>query len=258
MNIPTIITAVVNSSYWVSRLLFSVDYPVDNFFIINNNGRGQLDEELEQISKIKHKFIKKIQITNLPANLGVPGAWNLGIKCFLNSPFWIICNDDIAFSSGFLEEMVTSAIKDPEVGIVHGRQGDYETGNFDNFLIKDWVIQEYGLFDENFYPAYCEDADYLMRIRKKPLKRIMQLQNTYYHGFSTDYYEGGRQTSKTEEHLAPMLDEVNRKNFDYMTEKWGPSWRVQAPQEHVYGVPSMPISYTSFNLEFARSKYLGF
>ena len=28
--------------------------------------------------------------------------------------------------------------------------------------IKDFVIQQYGLFDENLTPAYSEDADYIL------------------------------------------------------------------------------------------------
>ena len=60
MTISVIGAAVVNSSFWITRLLMSVDYPVDNFVIINNNGRGELDDELNALTKIKHKFINKI------------------------------------------------------------------------------------------------------------------------------------------------------------------------------------------------------
>jgi len=50
--IPIIGTAVVNTPYWVYRLIKSIDYPVDKFIIINNNGRGQIDEELNNITLI--------------------------------------------------------------------------------------------------------------------------------------------------------------------------------------------------------------
>jgi hypothetical protein len=44
MTIPVIGTAVVNNPYWVTRLYMSIDYPVDTFVVINNNGRGEIDE----------------------------------------------------------------------------------------------------------------------------------------------------------------------------------------------------------------------
>ena len=38
MTIPVIGVPVVANPFWVTRLLMSIDYPVDNFVIINNNG----------------------------------------------------------------------------------------------------------------------------------------------------------------------------------------------------------------------------
>ena len=37
--IPVIGTAVMKNPYWVERLYKSIDYPVDNFVIFNNNGK---------------------------------------------------------------------------------------------------------------------------------------------------------------------------------------------------------------------------
>ena len=75
--IPVIGIPVVNSTFWVSRLLMSIDYPVDEVFIINNNGRGELDEDLDKLASLKHKFVKKVRVAHLPGNLGVAGSWKL-------------------------------------------------------------------------------------------------------------------------------------------------------------------------------------
>ena len=61
MSIPVIGTAVVTSVFWVSRLIYSVDFPVDEFIIFNNNGKGELEDELNALTQINHKFIKKIK-----------------------------------------------------------------------------------------------------------------------------------------------------------------------------------------------------
>jgi hypothetical protein len=49
MSIPVIGVPIVNNPYWITRLLMSIDYPVDDFVIINNNGRGQIDDELDNL-----------------------------------------------------------------------------------------------------------------------------------------------------------------------------------------------------------------
>jgi hypothetical protein len=114
-------------------LFYSIDYPVDNFVIFNNNGRGH---------------VKKVHVVHMPSNLGCSGAWNLIIKSFLKSPYWVISNHDVMYEPGFLREMNEKAQKE-EVGVVHGKNGGW-----DIFLLKDWMVQKYGLFDENLYPGY--------------------------------------------------------------------------------------------------------
>jgi hypothetical protein len=258
MTIPVIGVPVVANPFWVSRLLMSVDYPVDNFVIINNNGKGEIDEELNRLTKITHKFVKNIKVVHLPTNIGVSGAWNLIIKCYMMSPYWIISNDDVAFGPGFLKEMRDAVENDSEVGMVHGHSGDFNVGSWDLFLIKDTVIRKYGLFDENLYPAYCEDADYIMRLINEPIKRITSLNSMYYHGMGdkTQYYEHGSQTKKSIPELENKLAFCNETNFEYLNEKWGRGWRTCSPKNLPFD--SYPISYTSYDLDFVRKKNMGF
>lgn len=257
MSIPVIGTPIVNGFHWLKRLVDSVDYPVDTFVIINNNGKGGLTVELDNLVKMEHPFIKKLVVCHLPSNIGVSGAWNMIIKCYMNSPYWIIANNDIAFTPGFLEEMNLAA-SDNEVGMVHGNAGDFDFGSYDLFLIKDWVIKQYGLFDENFYPAYCEDLDYIMRLVHKPIKSIKNISKPYYHGETFNYSETGKQTSRVDPELGDRLNYVHMVNFRYMDEKWGPHWRTTWPYELPYNKSDLPITYTSFDLEYVRSKNLGF
>ena len=63
-SIPVIGTAIVNTPSWLTGLIESVDYPVENFVIINNNGRDQITKELNAITQIPHRFIKKITARN--------------------------------------------------------------------------------------------------------------------------------------------------------------------------------------------------
>jgi len=258
--IPVIGTAVVNSAYWVSRLLMSIDYPTENFIIINNNGRGELDEELNALSKIKHKYVKNIKVCNLPGNIGCSGAWNLIIKSNVMSPYWIITNDDVAFCPGFLNEMVSTAESDADIGIIHGYSGDFNVGSWDLFLIRDHIIQKFGIFDENLYPAYCEDADYIMRFQHQPIKRVTSLNSNYYHGngLKEEYYTKGSQTKKTDPTLNEKLIYSNDVNIEYLTEKWGPNWRTCSPEDLPFKNKNHSIKETTYDLEFIRKKHLGF
>lgn len=258
MSIPVIGTAIVNGEHWLQRLIDSVDYPTDHFVIFDNNGRGELIDFLDNLVKIPHPYIKKFTVTHMPSNIGCSGAWNMIIKCFMNAPYWIITNHDVAYTPGFLEEMKTKAEENPDAGIVHGHPGDYEIGAWDVFLIKDWTIKQLGLFDENLYPAYGEDSDYIMRIKNSGLKRILKLDHTYYHGESLNYYESGQQTKRCDPSLVEKLNNVNFINFEYLNKKWSEGWRQVYPYKTPFNIPNMPLTTTTYDIDFVRRKYLGF
>ena len=252
-KIPVVGTAVMKNPKWVKRLYESIDYPLENFVIFNNNGNDEITDELENLKLIENKFIEKLFICHLPSNLGVSCAWNLIIKSYINSPYWIIVNDDVAFTDGLLEEMFVYA-NDPEVGMVHPYGGDFNQGAWDLFLIKDFVIQKCGLFDENLTPAYCEDADYILRLHNSDIKKVCGLSKPYLHGpgLNTEYYQHGSQTKKSSPELTKRLNEINIINFEYLNKKWGEGWRWTNPKLLPFDL--YPINYTSFDLNFIRSK----
>jgi hypothetical protein len=259
-SIPVIGAPVVSNPYWVTRLIMSVDYPVDSLVIINNNGRGQIDEELDRLKKMTHKFIKEIKVCHMPANIGCAGAWNLIIKSYMLSPYWIIVNDDVAFGGGLLKEMSEIVNSDPNIGMIHPNPGDFNLGSWDLFLIRDNIIKTFGLFDENTYPAYCEDTDYMMRFQHRPIRKVVGLKNKYLHGLedSSQYYSSGSQTEKSEFGLKEKLDKANQMNIEYLTSKWGVGWRHMNPTKNPFDKEEIPIHHTKYDLEFVRQKHLGF
>ena len=257
-SIPVIGTAIVNTPSWLTGLIESVDYPVENFVIINNNGRDQITKELNAITQIPHRFIKKITVCHMPGNIGCAGAWNLIIKSFLMVPYWVITNPDIAFNSGFLEKMIAKA-QNKEVGMVHGSPGATNTGGFEVFLLKDWVVQKIGLFDENLYPAYDEDCDYIMRIQNESFARDFFTEPLFLHGDSYDYAVGGSQTLKEDLILKEKVDRSTLINeSEYMDKKWGNGWHWCDQYKHPFNNENLPNTYTTYDLDFVRKKYVGF
>ena len=256
-SISVLGTVIVNGVHWLYKLIDSIDYSIDNFVIFNNNGRNQLTTDLDKLKNIDHAFIKKIHVCHLPANLGCSTAWNLIIKSFVTSPYWVIANHDISFTPGFLETLYTKSL-DPQVGIIHGARGEFNIGTWDIFLIKDWVIEKYGLFDENFYPAYNEDWDYLLRFIHDPVKKDF-VNVPYYHGDTLEYAKSGGQTYKLETDPATRykIDLARHLNeTEYMDKKWGPTWAKYIP----YKFPHVDTNLGNFtyDLNFIRKKYIGF
>ena len=253
-SIPVIGVPIVNGVKWLKRLIDSIDYPVNDLFIVDNNGRGELEKELDQLKLIKHKFIKNIKLCHLPSNIGCSGAWNLIIKCYLMQPYWVIVNYDVAFTPGLLEELVQKS-NNQEVGFIKPK-----TFQYDLFLIKESTIQECGLFDENYYPAYMEDCDYHMRLLNKNIK-IDYIETSHIHG-DGDYESSGSQTLRTDDSLAEKLYYSHDTNSWYMSEKWGPNWRNLEwefdPWKYPFNKEDIPISHTRYDLKFVRRKYLGF
>lgn len=255
--IPVLGIPIVNGVHWLKRLIDSIDYPVKELFIVNNNGRDQITDELNQLVNINHPFVEEIRVCHLPSNLGVGGAWNLIIKSYLMSPYWIICNNDVAFTPGFLKEMVDK-IKNNDVEIawppsVNHNYTQNGLGSFECFLIKDSVVQKCGLFDENLYPAYCEDCDYLVKIKSNNIKSEF-VYSSFYHG-ETESYETGSQTLKSESsEIGQKIHDAHIKNIQYMNNVWGNDWENWKD----YSSKNITIQPKFYDINFNRQKYLGF
>lgn len=267
--IPILGIPIVNGFHWLKRLIDSIDFPIDTVIVLNNNSDDlTLVEDLNSLSNHKYKYIQKIKICHLPANIGVAAAWNLIIKSNINCPFWLISNHDIAFTPGVLEQFYHLA-NDNRYDIVNGDSGDFNNGSYELFLVKESLINKIGLFDENFYPAYGEDTDYIMRIHSynllNPNSQINKafVNIPFFHGENliSDpdcYAKSGSQTARQNQEIFDRLQNINLINFEYMTKKWGDEWRITNPYIFPMNCENVPISYTSYDLNFCRSKYLDF
>jgi GT2 family glycosyltransferase len=91
----------------------------------------------------------------MPANLGVSGSWNLGIKSFPYAQRWFIVSNDVVFEPGALEKL--SQARRDEITLT----GD--APHWQAFALGDEAVSDIGLFDESLFPAYFEDNDYSRR-----------------------------------------------------------------------------------------------
>jgi GT2 family glycosyltransferase len=127
-------------------MLNSVDVSVEHLLVIDNGPGSNLTF---------NENFKKATVLDMPANLGVSGSWNLGIKSFPYAQRWFIASNDVVFEPGALERL--SQARRDEITLT----GD--APHWQAFALGDEAVNDIGLFDESLFPAYFEDNDYMRR-----------------------------------------------------------------------------------------------
>ncbi len=149
--IPVLIVPVLARPELLYRMVNSIDHPVGHLLIIDNG-------DVVGIPPATLPGIDKVSVVRLPSNIGVGGAWNLGIRLTPHAPSWTIVNFDVTFPPGALEKF--AAIKSG--GLVLSAAQPPWSG----FTIHAEAIAHVGLFDEGgVSTAYFEDLDMARRVR---------------------------------------------------------------------------------------------
>ena len=104
--------SVVIPTIWKSAVLTELVEALDisdwvkEIILIDN--AGEEGRHLHTYSKVK--------VLNQPTNLYVNPAWNLGVS-LAQSPYVILCNDDILFDPGILKEVSKMVVRD-DIGLI--------------------------------------------------------------------------------------------------------------------------------------------
>jgi GT2 family glycosyltransferase len=150
--IPALIIPVLNRFDLLEECIASIDCAVEHLLVIDNGGKYSIPSGL---------YGGKATVLNMPANLGVAGSWNLGIKSFPFAPYWVIASNDIKYAPGQLQKLADKS--GPDVLIKTSQA-------WSSFSIGSNVVKTVGLFDENYHPAYYEDNDYETRMDRLGLR----------------------------------------------------------------------------------------
>jgi len=138
----------------LERLANSVDYPIHAKCAYNNGEPGALDS-------FKDAHPDWIVKESAWGNRGVAGSWNDCAKLFPEESTWLIMNEDAWFLPGYLEQICNMARTHPTEPVIF-------LNNSNAFYCFVWTKRgrdEFGEFDENMWPAYYEDRDYLLRMK---------------------------------------------------------------------------------------------
>ena len=127
---------------------YILDFPNVDIHILDNGQQNIPDYQLPNV--IIHRMDK---------NIGVAGAWNYLIeKILVDSQNALILNDDIYLGK------TKNEIKD----FIKNNTFSFMVSSLDwcAYIITKDTWEKVGKFDEGFYPAYCEDCDYHLRMIK--------------------------------------------------------------------------------------------
>lgn len=164
-------------------------------------------------------------------NRGLSRSWNDGIgESFADgNDFTLVINDDLEFiDDGFNQfiQFIISAGPDFCLAALHGKEGEnHEVSTkvvnqgYGCFAIGQHAIDRIGFFDENIVPAYYEDVDYVLRMKKSGLKPVVDERVLVIHERSNSLrnVDPGTQTN---------LRKCKSLNRDYIIKKWG----IDAPE----------------------------
>lgn len=180
LSIPLLGIPIVNRFDLLLKLIDSLDYPIDTLAIVDNScdvsDQPKFRIELEKLQNSSYPLINRIEIAKPFRNLGVAASWNLILTSFPGACWALIANNDIQFAPGILGA-AASRIEPSRPQFLSLFP---EPQSFSAFLITAKTWDQIGLFDVNFYPAYCEDLDYRDRLRSDPsieIHEIGELQN---------------------------------------------------------------------------------
>lgn len=146
-------------------------------------------------------------------NLGVAASWNR----LLRAGVWLISNDDVIFRRDTFAELA-GALENGELFV--------NAGGWALFGQRPEVAERIGYYDERFYPAYYEDADYRVRLVEAGINirsNVLSEQIGHVQWASAESPE--------------KVNSICQRSYDTFIDKWGASPEVILAQVSAAKLP---------------------
>lgn len=210
--IPSMGIPILNKPHLLQRFFDSIDDgPIDRLLVIDNG------------SVIKGANLRwptdvgSIHVTDPGYNMGVAGSWNHTIRANMNDPWWVLANNDMRLEAGALRALSDSMSgfnHDTEPVISRIQVGNESWGNhFGVFAVNAAAINQVGWFDENLYPIYFEDTDWMRRAERLDIRRILVPSKSHHDG--NESWKGN-----------PVLQAHNKRSWDGNVEYFDGKWKM--------------------------------
>eukprot|EP00667_Euglena_gracilis_P010696 EG_transcript_10895 len=231
--IPVLGVAAFANTALLLRLLNSIDYHVQRVVIIHNGQHPDVTALVELIRQQRPSWL----VESHPENLGCAGSWNHIIEAVPGAPYYVICNDDIAFRPGALRrfalgtERQRARVRRGESNRVvlyptHGKLM-WRSPIWSCYALLREAVEAVGPFDTNLWPAYHEDYDYMVRLARAGLWQTLLADVEVLHGWKQGQYRPGTVQAVQRQPHEAVLQEYSRQQLrhergnPYYALKWG-------------------------------------
>lgn len=215
MNVPIPVLAIpqLNRRDLLIRLIEAIDYPVAKLVIIQNGPDSEIPIPLNVASVNRYTKAVVMEVIHIKhPNAGCAASWNEVIKLF-PEPWWFFMANDIQPQPGDLQKMADAA------WIAHNSFCAFMANwGHGAFIVTKAGIDLVGLHDENIYPAYLEDSDWMTRLKLSGGKYMDVPGVKMIHG---DGHLTGSCTINSDPRLAEKNGRSHQGNFEYYVRKWG-------------------------------------
>jgi len=213
-----LVVIAYNQPVWTERLVDSArdskaDVAVHLFLHSNDQATTAVCERLAARPEVRYYAYGE--------NRGVSRSWNDGILTAYaeGADVVVVANDDVLPAVGDLDRVADKAVRCSDRYIVscagpHGRLGrSLPSHGYSFFAVNAIAIETIGCFDENFFPAYCEDQDYARRAALAGLSEENCAETMVLHG--------GSSAILASQELAFQNRITQSHNISYYLRKWG-------------------------------------
>jgi len=177
-----------------SVLKYIEDFKDVEIHIIDNG-----NQDLKKLEGYKNVYVH----TQLK-NLGVAGSWNLLCDLiYSNYDNVLLVNDDVYL--GYNKYLVNEVIDSYPPSLIQSHL------NFSVFLLHRMLYKYIGRFDDDFYPAYYEDSDYLYRMKLEGVKQEVDIRLN----------PKDARVSQTYEKAPEFVNDSMKYNRQKYIDKWG-------------------------------------
>jgi GT2 family glycosyltransferase len=198
----------------LDRMIASINYPVKDLIIINNGARDY------DYLPVWNQWVSKMWHMRMPSNLGVASSWNLGIKSTPMSDYWLVCNFDAEWGGDSLK--MFDELSQPHKLVLSNGVPEWCA-----FSVGWKVIEQVGLFDESFHPAYFEDNDFERRVNAKESLVIDKSFIPIAHDNSSTIKNGYQSRNDETYQNNAEYWATKQKNNDYTSGEWSLKRRRQ-------------------------------